>query len=123
MNRKSITADLLKQRSGTPFSFDDLKETDALLYYLSITKPGAAAYMWWWPITSAYDTWNLNFMKRGISIRFFNKVKALFGVDTIEEMREKVINSMPLDQQFSRFDYSIPMLHEGLHVNELCQIP
>lgn len=123
MNRKSITADLLKQRSGTLFSFDDLKEADALLYYLSIMKQGATAYMWWWPVTSAYDIWNLNFMKRGISNRFFNKVKALFGVDTIEEMREKVISSMPLDQQFSRFDYSLPMLAEGLHVNELCQIP
>jgi hypothetical protein len=125
LNRKSVTADLLNQRAGNPFSFEELKETDALLYYISIMKKDMArsVYNWWWPITAAYEIWNLKFMQKAMSTRFFNKVKYLFGVETIDQLREIVITAVPVDQQFSRFDYSLPMIQDGLHMKDLCQIP
>ena len=125
LNRVSVTADTLKQRATEKYNFDVLKETDVLLYYISLLFPNDKSYYseYWFPETSCYRFWKLRVLAKTVSERYFNKVKVLFGVDTKEELAAKTeqITKEGKDR-INDYNYRIPNIKAGLAVDEMCTI-
>ncbi len=68
-------------------------DADILLYYLSFLKT-KSCYTSWFPMTYiyagngiSYYRYRMDILKRLISKRHFEKVKVLFGVDTVDELK------------------------------------
>ena len=91
MNRLSHTAEVLCERAtyNNRNYVEQLTEVDLLLYYYSILKN--VSY-YWFPVTYIYavspggNGLKINTLKRLVSKRHFEKVKALFNVDTPKEL-------------------------------------
>jgi len=116
MRRVSYTADLIKERADNPkYSFDKIKEYDILLYYIGIMKNEIKDdYHWlrWHPQTSVYNTYKVHILGKLISLRYFNNMKPIFGVDTIEELKQKVEKVTLLDaDKLDRFNFEAPYIN------------
>lgn len=125
LNRVSVTADMLKQRATEKFNFDLLKETDILLYYISLLFPNNKSYYrgYWFPETSCYRSWRLRVLAKTASERHFNKVKVLFGVNDKDELISKVDEiSKNGNDRVNDGNYMVPNIKAGLAVNEMCTI-
>jgi hypothetical protein len=125
LNRVSVTADTLKQRADEKYNFDILKETDVLLYYISLLFPNDKSYYggYWFPETSCYHFRKLRVLSKTVSERYFNKVKILFGVDTKDELLTKAEEiSKNGKDRINDFNYTIPDIKVGLAINEMCTI-
>lgn len=89
LRRVSVTADLLTERANvSPINKKVIVETDLILYYLSIIHWSNRK---WIPRCSVYWRYRniaIGFLNRLVSRRYFDKVKIIFGVNTIEEFKE-----------------------------------
>jgi hypothetical protein len=93
LNRVSVVADNVKQRASTTFTFDELKQADILLHHISQLSgfiPDATGRSYWGPATTAYNTSSLPIFSKIVSLRYFDKIKVLFDVQTKEEFIAKV---------------------------------
>ncbi|NQV36921.1 MAG: hypothetical protein HQ509_02820 [Candidatus Marinimicrobia bacterium] len=92
LNRADVTADTIKERIHEGFVFDELKEADILLYYVSCFQfdPVTFGHFAWWPHLTVYNTYRLPLIEKCISERHFNKVKILFEAKDKEELKSKV---------------------------------
>lgn len=92
LNRVSVTADLIKQRADHQlYTFDKVREADALLYYISVVgQQEQSDWNRWFPRTTIYTIHNLQIIDKLISLRYFDKIKPLFNVNNVEELKEKV---------------------------------
>jgi hypothetical protein len=125
LNRVSVTADLIKQRAGEKYGFELLKDTDILLYYLSLLFPNNKSYYrgYWFPETSCYRNWRMRILPKTVSERYFNKVKVLFGVKDKAELISKVDEIEKAgNDKVNDFNYMIPNMKKGLAVEEMCTI-
>lgn len=123
--RVSVVADKIKQYS-TILNFKDLRETDILLYYLSLLNPSQSMYFkYWFPETSCYNSFDINILPKIVSKRFFEKVKIVFAVEDVNELRSKIDNVEKDDQEFRNnvrgFYYTIPYIKSGLHYENLAE--
>ncbi len=123
--RVSVVADKIKQYS-TILNFKDLRETDILLYYLSLLNPSKSMYFkYWFPETSCYNSFDINILPKIVSKRFFEKVKIVFAVEDVNELRSKIDNVEKDDQEFRNnvrgFYYTIPYIKSGLHYENLAE--
>jgi len=122
--RISVVADKIKQYA-TILNFKDLKETDILLYYLSLDYPSKHFFKYWFPETSCYNSFDINVLPKIVSKRFFEKVKILFDVNSANELREKIDNLEKIDNEFQshsdRFHYTIPSIKNGLHYENIAE--
>lgn len=121
--RVSYTTDILIERAicnGIDYKYQ-LIETDLLLYYIShLTFKDV--YKCWFPMTHIYIGSNYSFkldiLKRLISKRHFEKVKVLFGVNTIEEIKqlfETFSDEINKHMRYTTtFSYVAPLSH---HIN------
>lgn len=86
-NRVSITYDLLKERCDIKcVSFDQLMEVELILWFRAIEKD-----QHWFPGSLIYaERWNprLELFLRAESKIYFEKIKFLFGVNSIEELKK-----------------------------------
>ncbi|OSZ78533.1 hypothetical protein CAP35_09865 [Chitinophagaceae bacterium IBVUCB1] len=116
LRRISITADLVKERANSRISFKALQETDVLLYYISILKK----YYYWFPETSVYSVRSLAIMQKASSSRFLFKILPLFGFTNKEEL-EAAVNSVNMDNRdnIQRFNYDLPLIKNGLNIENL----
>lgn len=125
LNRVSVTADTIKQRAGEKYNFDLLKDTDVLLFYISLLFPDTNPYSmsYWFPETSCYRSWRLKVLSKTVSERYFIKVKVLFGVKDKAELIAKVeeIAKRGYDRVYDR-NYLIPDISSGLAIKEMCTI-
>ena len=124
MRRKSLTADLIKQRADLPkYNFDKLREYDVLLYFIGIMQNETAnQWLWkrWFPHTTVYRIYNLPLLERLISKRHFEKLKLLFNVNTIEELKLKVqkVNEIQADK-LERWDYDFPHINHAFNFDTI----
>lgn len=126
LNRVSITADTIKQRATDKIKFEKLVEADILLYYISLLFPNSnpnSYYPYWFPETSCYRSYRPPILAKTISERYFNRVKVLFGVDTKEQLIEKVNeiiknNAGNIQNRY----YNIPHIKVGLRIDDLCKL-
>ena len=103
-NLFSPMADLMIARIPEGISKDNLIDADLLSYYVaSLDKIHR-----WFPITYVYRTRSIKFelFDRIISLRHFEKVKCLFGVNTPKELQDKLNNFKVNDNNGNGFGYS-----------------
>ena len=118
LNRRSVTADLIKQRAdNNRYSFTKLRECDILLYYIGILKDQGDL---WFPITAAYDTYNLGILNKLISKRFFEKIKVLFYVDTVDELKSKITDiAQTKKDRVERYYFSFPYIYKAFNFENI----
>lgn len=89
--RISITADLLIERSKFENKNyqEKIVDADLLLHYISVIKFKNENMHDWFPITYIYKQYSkVDLLKRLINLRHFNKIKILFKINTVEEMKK-----------------------------------
>ena len=113
LNRADVTADTIKERIHEGFVFDELKEADIMLYYVSCFQfdPSTFGHFAWWPHLTVYNTYRLPLIEKCISERHFNKVKILFEAKDKEELKSKIelIKEQGADR-IQRFHNEFPYL-------------
>jgi hypothetical protein len=118
MNRASVTADIIKQRADNPkYTFDKIREYDVLLYYIDImTNETEHAWLWfrWFPQTTVYHIYNLLILEKLISQRHFEKLKPLFDVNTIDELKQKIEKVITIKaDKIQRFNHYLPYINQA----------
>lgn len=124
MNRISITADLIKERSDLPsLSFDELMQADFILALKSVLdKDGGFDY--WFPRTLVYKGWHSSepfpiFIKAE-SKRFFEVIAKLFNINNRDEL---VIKFNKANEVYNlknwRFDYSSIPFEKFMNLEKL----
>lgn len=87
LRRVSVTADLIKARATRKdLTFDEIRQADLVIHYVTQLRGGRFE---WFPRTSVYGGRGsgIELFERMVSKRHFQKVKALLGVDTVEELK------------------------------------
>jgi hypothetical protein len=126
LNKKSLTAETIKQRATEKYPFDILIDADILLYYLSLllfakdsTKYGEC----WFPETGCYRSFGIKILPKTISERYFNRVKVLFGITTKEELlliADGILKSGV--NKLGDYNYRIPNVIVGLCMEKMCSL-
>lgn len=124
MRRLSITADFIKQRADLPkYNFDKIREYDILLYYIGIMQNEVEnQWLWkrWFPHTTVYRTHNLPLLERLISKRHFEKMKYIFNVNTIEELKQKVEKTIEIKvDKVERWNNDFPHISEAFNLKNI----
>lgn len=115
MRRKSVIADLIKQRADLPkYSFERIMECDVLLYFIGIMQNESdTQWGWkrWYPLTTVYHLYHLTLLDKLISRRHFEKMKYLFNVDNVDELKAKVEKIIQIKaDKIERWDYQFPYI-------------
>lgn len=90
LRRVSVTADLVKSYSTRKdISFTEIVQVDLILYYLTELQGGRFS---WFPRTSVYNSRGagVELFDRLVSRQHFEKIKDLFNVRTIDELKKSV---------------------------------
>lgn len=88
-------ADLIIKRIPENFTTSHIVQADLLCYYIAVLNGKR-----WFPQTYVYDTSNrIELFYKMVSKKHFEKVKILFEVETIEEMKEKLVKLRAADQE------------------------
>ncbi|WP_418604133.1 toll/interleukin-1 receptor domain-containing protein [Hwangdonia sp.] len=123
LRRLSVTADLIKQRADiSPYGFEKIKESDALLYYVGIMRNKEESWSWlrWFPQTSVYRVHRLPVLEKMASMRHFEKIKTIFDISTIEELKEKVNKTSEIKaDKLQRYNHEIPYLKFAFNFDEI----
>ena len=85
----SYTGQLLKQRANIQkIPFESLIETDFLISLIDLAHPNKKQYSNWFPATMPYLPYRqLDFVKKLKSKNYFDRVKEMYGISTVEEMK------------------------------------
>jgi len=130
-NRTSFVADKIKERVLERHSFDELKQADVLLHYVSwflLITPEYHVNWIWRPETVVYDIHRLPLFEKAISKRHFDKIKVLLAVDSVEELVKKVAqvqedNAMKHFGGQLRWELrNLPDMRRGLNIDKLASI-
>lgn len=121
LNRVSIVADLLKQRADNlTYSFTKISQADALLYYISITTLNST----WFPYTTAYHLYNIPLLDKMISNKYFEKVKSIFAVNSIDELKQKVDIAIQKNYDgYRRWNFEFPYLNKIFDFSRIGKLP
>jgi len=126
LNKISLSADLLKTRADLKdLPFSDLVQTDLLLYYISLFHIELNHQRFkWFPQLSIYNS-NLNIalIKKAKSQIFFEKIKCLFYVNDVNELKLTLDEITKNENKYSReLYYHIPPIKEGFSYYEIGSI-
>lgn len=114
LNRVSLVADLMKAKTAL-VRFEDMVRADILLYYLSLIYPGKDQFERdWYPELSAYNR-QFSILPKLASLRFFNKAKVMFNVNSVDEFKERV--SSIKEPKVRDGLHNIPHIISGLSVD------
>ena len=98
LGRVNVTADLIKARATrTDVRFENIREADLILHYLTQLR---ADRFTWFPRTSVYAARGsgVEFFQRLVSRTYFEKVKPLFDVKTVDELKTLVEGCIARDR-------------------------
>ncbi len=116
--RVSVSADLVKKYS-TIVKFEENKSSDILSYYMSLIHPSNTGYVQnWFPETSCYNSLYFDLFPKIISKRYFEKIKDLFNVESIQ-LYKKLINVVRDKDDIQRGFYKIPKIENGLNIENV----
>lgn len=118
-NHHSEVASLLRSKIDGKL-FEQMIESDLLLYYLSLVyNKSEETYRRWHPELSIYNT-AFYVLPKMVSCRYFDKVKILFGVQDKDSFTTLV---QGLNDNLVRKDYyHIPNVQQGLNLDNVCSI-
>ena len=118
--RISVVADTVNN-NATKLKFDEIVKTDILLFYLSLIYPSNNELeYYWYPDCSIYNH-SVAVLPRLVSKRYFEKVKALFGVKTVEEYKQLVASLKFPDNMYDGH-HKIPRIINGLSSDDVATI-
>lgn len=121
LQRISVTADLIKSRATRKdISFAQIVQTDLILYYLTELKDDRYE---WTPRTSVYNDRGakIELFERMISIQHFEKIKVLFDVESVENLKEEITKYIERNKGQKRglWDYTVIPLENILDLNKI----
>lgn len=127
LRRLTVTADLIKARAThKEVSFEDLRRTDLVLHYVTQLRGDRFG---WFPRTSAFGGRGsgIDIFERMISERHFQKVKALFDVDTVDQLRtlvEQCVERSKTDQTpySGHWDYDIRPVENVIDIQKIATL-
>ncbi len=120
--RVSLTADLIKEHSTrTDISFDEIKQADLVLYYITELYGGRFS---WFPRTSVYNSRGsaVELFERMISFQYFEKIKVLFDIQNIEQLKKLIAEYTEKNKERQRrhpWDYEILPLENVIDPNKI----
>lgn len=103
-NYFSPMADLIIKRLPDDLNLDDIINADLLVHYIASLE-----HLNWFPITYVYrtrDKSEFELVNRLISLRYFEKVKGIFNVNTVIELQGKLKNFQSTDKNQNGTGYS-----------------
>lgn len=116
LHRVSVVADMMKT-NAVKIKFDEMVRADLLLYYLSLLYPSKDMLeRYWYPDLSVYNQ-QFVILPKLASLRFFNKAKVMFGVNTVEDYKNLVSNIK--EPELRDGYHNIPSAATGLSVEEV----
>ncbi len=116
LRRVSVVADMMK-KNAIKVKFDDMIRTDLLLYYLSLIYPSKDMFeRYWYPELSVYNQ-QFIILPKLASLRYFNKAKIMFGVDTVEQYKKLI--SQIKEPELRNGYQNIPTAAKGLSFDEV----
>lgn len=119
----SQTAQLFVQRADFKrYNKRTITSSDMLLYYLSDMLGNKHSA--WFPLTYVYTTnRKVEILQKLKSKRHFEKMKKIFGVESAEELAEK-INSLchPHQKGYRRSLESVPPIEEHINPEDICTV-
>ncbi len=123
LTRVSVTADLIKARATrTDLSFAEIRETDLILHYLTELQ---GARFGWFPRTSVYRgrSSGIEVFDRIVARRHFDRIKVLFGINTLDEFKAMIKQHVTQDignRRGSRgmWDYGIRPLENVIDIEK-----
>jgi len=122
LRRVSLTADLIKAHSiRTDISFDEIKQADLVLYYVTELHGGRFS---WFPRTSVYNSRGsaVELFERIISLQYFEKIKGLFDIQNIEQLKKIIAEYIEKNRERLRrhsLDYQILPLENVIDPNKI----
>ena len=120
LNRKSIATDLLVARINyKKINLILLEETDRLLHYLSLLSEIKG---FWFPYLTMYRTGDISLMKKAESNIFFEKIKSIFRVEKVDELKDKISKIPDGMRRMIDFNYNLIDIWEGLNINNLAKL-
>lgn len=129
LRRVSLTADLIKSRATNPtVGFADILQADLVLYY---TNELLRERWGWYPHTSIYapHAAEVRIFARMLSRKHFDKVKILFGVSSVEELKVLIADYLerrtndPMRYRTGSINYSIRPLERVLDPQVIGSLP
>lgn len=116
--RVSVVADLIR-KYATILKFENLKRADIVLYYISLFYPNKTAFSEkWFPETSCYNSFHFEVFPKIISKRYFEKIKFLFDVENVEELKTKLEELEEKDNIQTGY-FKIPSIKSGFKFEEM----
>ncbi len=96
-NLFTLTGDILVKRERKPIlTKESISNADIVLYQMyPILSPGGIGYGGWFPTSYIYHSGNQNMWKKMKSKQFCKKILPLFGVESIELLKESIIKGQP----------------------------
>lgn len=126
LNRISITADLLKEHSiRKDITFSEIRQADLILYYILDLTTDREWGVAWFPRTSVYNNHSgsrVELFDRMASLQFFNKVKDLFGVNSVEELNKLILQHAEKNKgrkKHDSWDFPIKNLEEVIDITKI----
>jgi len=124
LNRVSMTADLIKAHSiRQDIKFEEIVQVDLMLYYITELNGNSDG---WFPRTSIYKPHrsNVDLFDRMVSLQYFEKIKDLFDVRNVEEMKKKIADYIERTKNQSRrysglWDYNISPIENVIDLKKL----
>lgn len=124
LRRVSVTADLIKEHSTRKdISFDEIKQADLVLYYVTELHGSRFA---WFPRTSVYNFrgGSVELFDKMISLQHFEKIKGLFDVQNIEQLKKLVAEYVEKNKDQQRrysglWDYDIRPLENVIDSSKI----
>lgn len=128
LRRLSIVADTIKQRADIEnITFQKLAQADVILYYRAImfTADEVSGLMWhrWWPSLTVYYIYHIPIIDKMMSRRFFDKIKPVFAVNSVDELSEKISDVVTNERDFvSRFNLDFPYIQKAFNFEKIGKI-
>jgi hypothetical protein len=121
LRRVSVSADTIRARAThREVPFDVIRDTDLILHVLLQLR--GERYEWF-PRTSVYGGRfsKIDFFSRLVSRSYFEKVKALFEIQTVEELRT-LIELCVARNNANQLNYSIPWEYNIPRVENMIEV-
>lgn len=100
-NYYSPMAELMIKRIPDNMTSDSLIDADLLCHYVSVLENH-----YWFPLTYIYRTrGRYELFDRLVSLRHFERVKRLFGISTVDELKRKLLDIQQNDKNPERMAY------------------
>jgi hypothetical protein len=123
LDRLSVTAEMVIQRTTKKYPKEDIVATDMILYYIDKIKDSEFFYSWF-PKTYPYSAYQrIELLQRLASKRHFEQVKQLFNVETTEELKEIIIKEGETRERGYNGGYRIPNMKAHINPDVIGTLP